>query len=486
MFRNRLRSNPQWNTRAYSYDPLLLYLFATLMTFVACLAQVLLVSFSGQTYIHLLFFVAVVVSAWIGGFRTGIYSTILSGLFAYAFFIEPLYSITWKDPYYLLGTGIFFVEGVFISYLSQNMHSALKNVELKNTELVRSEERYRLVVESVKDYAIYTMDKEGYITSWNKGSEYTKGFLQADVLGRHYSIFFEPSEIESGTPWRYLIEATEHGRFEFEGWRTKKDGTRFWSNSIITPIVDESGSISGFSVISRDLTERKEIERRKDDFISIASHELRTPVTSIKVFTQVLLKMFTQLPDKSPTKYLIKMDEQLDKLTQLINDLLDVSRIQSGKIEFKRDSVNLQQLAYEIVENMQVLSDKHTIICKGSIEDYVVADKERIGQVIVNFISNAIKYSPNSDSVEVGLEQSGDEAIIYVRDYGVGIPEQYKEKVFERFFRIYDDKEKTYPGLGMGLYISSEIVKRHNGKVWVESQLGQGSTFYLSLPRNQL
>ncbi len=482
MFRSGLRYKPQWNTRAYSYDPLLLYLFATLMTFVACLAQVLIVSLSGQGYTYLLFFVAIVASAWIGGFSTGVYSTLLSACIAYAFFIPPLYTVTLKDPSYLIGSFIFFLEGVFISYLSQNMHTALKNSILKNTELIRSEERYRSVVESVKDYAIYTLDKEGYITSWNRGSEHTKGYTLEEVLKKHYSLFFEPTEISEGIPWKYLALATENGRYEFEGWRSKKDGTKFWANSIITPIIDDSKTVCGFSVISRDLTERKEIERRKDDFISIASHELRTPVTSVKVFTQVLLKIFSRHSDKSPVKYLMKMDAQMDKLTLLINDLLDVSRIQSGKLEFKQEVLNLQEIANEVVENMQTLSDRHTIVCTGSVYDYVLADKDRIGQVLINLISNAIKYSPNADTVDVALTQNESEVIVSVRDYGVGIPEDYKEKIFERFFRVYDDREKTYPGLGMGLYISAEIVKRHNGRIWVESELGKGSIFYMSIP----
>ena len=482
MFRTNLHLHPQWNTRAFSYDPLLLYTVATLVTVLACLAKLLLVSVNGVEYPYLLFFIPVVVSAWIGGFRTGLYATILSATISYFLFLSPLYTFSLKDPSYLVSLSIFLLEGTLVSILSQNMHGALKKIEIKNSDLIRSEERYRLVVESVKDYAIYTLDKEGYITSWNQGSEHTKGYSQQEVLGKHYSLFFSPLEIETGKPWTYLISATENGRFEFEGWRTKNDGSQFWANSIISPIIDEAKNVYGFSVISRDLTERREIERRKDDFISIASHELRTPVTSIKVFTQVLIKLLNQLPDKTPIKYLFKMDAQIDKLAMLVNDLLDVTRIQTGKIEFTHDVMDLKQLTYDVVENMQALSEKHTIICKGSVNDFIVADKDRIGQVLINFITNAIKYSPGRDIVEVALAQDASQAIVSVRDYGVGIPEEYQDKIFERFFRVYDDKEKTYPGLGMGLYISSEIIKRHHGKVWVESQIGKGSTFYMSLP----
>lgn len=483
MFRTAKRLQPQWNTRAFSYDPLFLYLSVTLLTVLTCLAKLLLVSVIDDSYPYLLFFVPIVASAWIGGFRTGLYTTVLSGLSVYFLFLPPTYSLILKDPAYLLNLVFFLLEGAFISILSQNMHVALKNVEVKNSDLVRSEERYRLVVESVKDYAIYTLDKEGYITSWNQGSEHTKGYTQQDVLGKHYSLFFTSIEIETGKPWAYLISSMENGRFEFEGWRTKKDGSKFWANSIITPIMDESKKVYGFSVISRDLTERREIEKRKDDFISIASHELRTPVTSVKVFTQVLLKMFNQLPDKTPVKYLFKMDAQIDRLTMLINDLLDVSRFQEGKIEYKQELVNLKQLVTDVVGNLQAISEKHTIVYDGQFDAYIIADKDRIEQVIINLINNAIKYSPNSDIVEVKIAQDSlSQIIVSVHDYGVGIPEEYREKIFERFFRVYDDKEKTYPGLGMGLYISQEIIKRHNGKIWVESKIGKGSTFYMSIP----
>ncbi|HRN95820.1 MAG TPA: PAS domain S-box protein [Candidatus Levybacteria bacterium] len=420
---SRLRLHSQWNTRAFSYHPVILYAVATLLTILACFVLLIVVLLGGTLSPYLIFFIPIVVSAWIGGFKTGVYATVLSGILAFVFFVIPsspvsipgIYSSVWE-------VGIFAIEGLLISAISQNMHEALKKLEVKNTELKHSEQRYRLVVESVKDYAIYTLDKEGYITSWNKGSEHTKGFTQAEVLGKHYSIFFNAAEVGSGKPWSHLITAIENGKHEYEGWRIRKNGSLFWASVLMTPITDEAGTIYGFSVISRDMTERREMEKRKDEFISIASHELRTPVTSVKVFTQVLIKMLGTFPDKSPIKYLFKMEYQIDKLTALINDLLDVTRIQSGKIQYRTEPFDLKQLTQDVVENMQGIAQNHTIVCKGTIHSQITGDRDRVAQVLINLITNAIKYSPNADVVEIGLAQDSSQAILTVKDYGVGIP----------------------------------------------------------------
>lgn len=478
----RINLSTQWNTRAFTYHPYLLAGVTALLVFIAFLTEIVVFSLTGVASPFLFFFAAIVMSAWVGGYRAGVLATLLSSFLAYVFFIEPYYTLTIKHTLSFFHSSIFIFEGLLISGLSQNMHLALKNLETKNTELKRSEEKFRLVVETVKDYSIYTLDKDGYIKSWNEGAKNIKGYSAQEVVGKHYSLFFDQEEIEQGKPWKWLIHAMNEGKYQEEGWRIKKDHSKFWANVLVTPIIDDAGSVAGFSVISQDMTERREMERRKDEFISIASHELRTPVTSVKVFTQLLLKMFRNFPNTPATKYLYKMDIQIDKLAGLVNDLLDVTRIQKGIIEFKQESVDLKSLTQEIVENMQTLSEKHKIILKGALKDSIRGDKDRLGQVIINFITNAIKYSPNADTIEVSMAQDGEHAIISVKDFGVGIPEEYSEKIFERFFRVYDDRERTYPGLGMGLFISSEIVKRHGGAIWVDSEVGKGSTFYMSLP----
>lgn len=222
----------------------------------------------------------------------------------------------------------------------------------------------------------------------------------------------------------------------------------------------------------------------RDDFISVASHELKTPVTSVKMFAQVLKKHSEQIGDKQAVRHLSKMDQQIDKLTELIYDLLNVSKIQAGRMEFRESIFNFDEVITDVVDILQETETKHKIVVEGKTGKKVKGDKERIGQVLNNLISNAIKYSPKSDKVVVTLKATKKNVTVAVQDFGIGMSKVHLDKIFERFYRIYDTTDKTFPGLGIGLYIASEIVKRHGGKLWVESDLGKGSTFYFSLPIN--
>lgn len=234
--------------------------------------------------------------------------------------------------------------------------------------------------------------------------------------------------------------------------------------------------------INMDITERKELERRKDDFISMASHELKTPVTSIKGFTQVLLKRARRSGDEESLRFLTIMDTQLNKLTKLVSDLLDVSKMQSGKLTYREEHFDLDDLVRETVENIQAIVSTHQIQIKGRAHTSVPGDRDRIGQVLINLLTNAIKYSPRANTVIVRVAGDQKEAVVSVQDFGIGIAEAYHDKIFEQFYQVTDPEEKTYPGLGIGLYLSDEIVKRHTGRMWVESTKGTGSTFSFSLP----
>lgn len=222
----------------------------------------------------------------------------------------------------------------------------------------------------------------------------------------------------------------------------------------------------------------------RDDFISVASHELKTPVTSVKMFTQVLKKHSEQIGDKKAVSHLSKMDQQINKLTELIYDLLNVSKIQAGRMTFKEELFNFDNAVKEVVDILQQSEENHKLIIKGKTGKKVRGDQERIGQVINNLISNAIKYSPKADKVYIYLKSNSKNVTVAVKDFGIGMSEEHLERIFERFYRVYDTNDKTFPGLGIGLYISSEIVKRHGGKLWVESGVGKGSTFYFSIPIN--
>lgn len=224
-----------------------------------------------------------------------------------------------------------------------------------------------------------------------------------------------------------------------------------------------------------------ELGKQKDEFMAIASHELKTPVTSIKLYTQLLHHKFVKAKDLKSAESVTKMDMQINKLVSLINDLLDATKIEEGKLKFNMDVCDLNTILKEIVEEMQ-LTTKHKIEMQLGKIDRVNADQNRIEQVIINLISNAIKYSPGGNKVIVKTSGEKDKVVLSVQDFGMGLTESEQKRVFERFNRAGQEGPGGLPGLGLGLYISREIIRRHNGKIWVESEKGKGSTFYFSLP----
>jgi signal transduction histidine kinase len=244
-------------------------------------------------------------------------------------------------------------------------------------------------------------------------------------------------------------------------------------------VVDGKDEINALSFVFNNLMNQiQESHKKKDDFIGIASHELRTPLTSIKAYLQVLDEIETRQPNK---KYIEKTIENVNKLLQLILDLLDVSKIQSGQLELDISEFNVDTLIDETLASYQIVSPNHKIIREGiPIEQTVVADKQRIEQVLINLLSNAVKYSPDEHTVIVNTSKTNSELTISIKDFGIGIPKEEQIKVFERFYRR-KDLSNHISGFGLGLYICQDIIKRHHGKIWIESD-GKGAVFYFSLP----
>lgn len=251
-----------------------------------------------------------------------------------------------------------------------------------------------------------------------------------------------------------------------------------------TPKLDENGNLKNIIGSGLDITELKDTEallKKKEEFLSIASHELKTPLTTAKAYIELISKFTAASPDESLRTYISKAGNHIDKLARLISDLLDISKIQSGKMQFDIKPFDLDQMLKENIENLQATSIKHKIRFEGTTNAVLNGDKERLGQVLSNLISNAIKYSPNADEVQVFARREKGEVHISVKDHGIGIDKESYEKIFERFFRV-DIKRGHFQGLGIGLFISKEIVLRHNGRIWVESQPEKGSVFTFSLP----
>ncbi|RLJ72902.1 PAS domain-containing sensor histidine kinase [Pedobacter alluvionis] len=256
---------------------------------------------------------------------------------------------------------------------------------------------------------------------------------------------------------------------------------KLWFNFTYKPLMNAEGKVYAILHAAMDVTKQVRLQQQKDEFLGIASHELKTPVTSIKAYAQVLERMIRNDGDEKKADMVRKMDLQLNRLTGLIGDLLDVTKIQSGKMTFNPIKFDFDQAVREIVDEMQHITSKHCIKTDLNSNAMVYVDRERIGQVITNFLSNAIKYSTDANQIDVSTYALNGEVILCVRDYGIGISKVQQHKVFDQFYRVGGNLQHTYPGLGLGLYISAEIIKNEKGRIWVESEEGQGASFCFAL-----
>ncbi len=250
----------------------------------------------------------------------------------------------------------------------------------------------------------------------------------------------------------------------------------------VIPIQDNEGKIFRWFGTNTDITKQKELERLKDDFLGMTSHELKTPVTVIKAYAQLLEDFFRSKGDNEAADRCSKMHIQVNKLTGLIEDLLDVTKIQSGKMNFNNTYFDFNELVKEVLEQLSSIAPNHRIEVHFHKTKKVFADRKRLRQVVTNFITNAIKYSPHADKIILKTKAAKADITLSVRDFGMGISKDNQENVFEKFYRVTGNQKNTFPGLGLGLYISAEIIKCMGGKIWVESKEGQGSIFYFAIP----
>jgi two-component system, chemotaxis family, CheB/CheR fusion protein len=296
-------------------------------------------------------------------------------------------------------------------------------------------------------------------------------------MARHYLLDADTAQFDEA-----FARMMETGRLQVEVRVKWPDGNTHWIQLMGRLFYNTEGRGVRAAGIVMDITERKVMERQKEAFIGIASHELKTPVTSIKAYAQILHAQFIEDNNLPSANMLEKLDRQVDRLTNLIRDLLDVTQITEGQLKLHTEETNLNELVNEVAEDMQRSAARHQIVKELQPLPTIIADKERISQVITNLVSNAIKYSPQADSVIIRTTTDGEKITVSVEDFGIGMSQDAQQKVFERFFRANELKTSTFPGLGLGLYISNEIIKRHKGKIGVSSKEGLGSTFYFSLP----
>ena len=365
-----------------------------------------------------------------------------------------------------------------ISLLQQKAGSL--NTETK--ERMIAEERLRLMAESMPQ-KIYTATPNGDIDYFNPQCMRYTGLPFEAIKEWGWTRFIHEDDLEENLrQWRRSLETGEP--FYFEHRFRRADGVYCWHMTRAVPMRDADGAITMWIGSSTDIDEQKQLEQRKNAFISMASHELKTPVTSLKGFTQVLQRRLRKQQDADPQilMFLDRMDAQLRKMTGLISDLLDVSKMQTGVLDIRETIFDLDALVRETVENIQATSATHTIRVEGETRALISGDPDRIGQALVNLLTNAIKYSPGADAVVVHLRADHEQVEVAVRDFGMGIAEEYHERIFEQFYQATDDGEGTFPGLGIGLYIARTLVERHGGRLRVESAIGRGSVFRLTLP----
>jgi two-component system, chemotaxis family, CheB/CheR fusion protein len=355
--------------------------------------------------------------------------------------------------------------------------------KIAEEKLKSSEERFRLLIQNSFDI-ITIFSEDGTITYQSPSITQVLGYLPEERV--HNNIITEPivhpedRSVKEGMIRESIAKPGERIRAEFR--LQHKDGSYKILEAVCVNFLQDA-RIRGIVANYRDITERRKLEQQKEEFIGIASHELKTPVTSIKAYAQILHQHFTEAADPSSAILVEKMNNQIDRLTKLIIDLLDVTKISGGQLQFREETFDLNELINEIVDELQHTTQKHRIIKQLQPSRMLTADRDRTGQVFTNLLSNAIKYSPEADKVIVSTKtDSADEITVCVQDFGIGMTEEMQRKVFQRFFRVNETTRNTYPGLGLGLYIAAEIIKRQGGKISVESKKNEGSTFCFTLP----
>jgi PAS domain S-box-containing protein len=382
---------------------------------------------------------------------------------------------------------------------SKVMHDV--SAELRAADALReSEGQYRLLVENIRDYAVFLLDATGHVASWTAEAERMKRYPADEIIGQHFRVFFTSEDQGRGAPEHELQAAIAHGRYEGEGWRVRKDGSRFWGDEIVAPIHHESGALRGFAKIVRDLTERQrvalerehlyaqaqEANRLKDEFLGTVSHELRTPLNAILGWAHLLEWNGLNLDETAQRRAIHTIARNAQIQVQLVDDLLDVSRIISGKMRLQIDATNLVETLQAAVDAVRPAAVAKKVELRLSVDpsiDTIAADADRLQQIVWNLLSNAIKFAVPGGFVDLQARQSDQATEIVVTDNGVGMSPDVVPFVFDRFRQADSSTTRRHGGVGLGLAIVRHLVELHGGTVEAASAgPGTGSTFTVRLP----
>jgi osomolarity two-component system, sensor histidine kinase TcsA len=385
----------------------------------------------------------------------------------------------------------------------------------------QADEIFKLLVNSVKDYAIFVLDPNGYVQTWNEGAKRFKGYSADEIIGQHFSIFYLKEARDSGHPDYELVLAKKNGRYEEEGRRVRKDGTTFWANVVITSLLDQNGKHLGFAKVTRDLTERKLAEEEKNEvnkrlqqqltetekfraeaeesrdealranalksqFVANISHEIRTPMSGILGLTELLIQE-TEGEAKETAEFIFSSAKDL---MHIVNDLLDMSKLEAGKIEIRNQLFHIDQIIDDVLTAFYISANQKKIKLIAKVDDTlkgdICGDGYRARQVLHNLVQNAIKFT-DTGSIEVSAQpERRDETHQYVRfsvhDTGPGIAVENQKQLFKLFVQLDGSATRRHGGTGLGLALSKRLVELMGGVIGVDSTPGHGSTFWFTLP----
>jgi PAS domain S-box-containing protein len=361
---------------------------------------------------------------------------------------------------------------------------------LHEEALRASEERFRLLVDSVRDYAIFMLDPQGQVQSWNAGAEAIHGYRADEIIGRNFSAFYTPQGVAAGDPAAELATARSNGRVEDEGWRVRKDGSLFWANVVVTAVHGADGQLLGFAKVTRDMSERRRLEeleqssRRMNEFLAMLAHELRNPLAPIR--NAVTIMQLQALPSPVLRNCRDVIDRQLTHVTRLVDDLLDIGRLTTGKIKLRKELLRLSDVVARSVETARpvIAARHHTLAIDQPAEPvYLHADPTRLSQVLQNLLVNAAKYTPDGGHIRLQVTVGGGFAEISVADNGRGISRENLTRIFQLFMQAETGLSSPgESGLGIGLTLARSLMEMHGGSIEARSPgLGQGSTFVARL-----
>lgn len=492
------------------------YTFAVIASLAALIAKWLLFPSIGLDSRYLLFVGVVSAAGWMGGLRPALLTLGLIGL-------GDLLVIGVQHQIFNAADWLLFmIVGGFVTAMSPVQRYSQEVIDLPhppkplhhNEQFHQEQERHRetgaalsvsqgmfeQLVKSVEDYAIFMLNPEGIVITWNLGAKRIKGYEDYEIIGSSFTRFYSPEDLSTGKPLRGLKKARDEGHFEDEGWRVRKDGTRFWASVVITAIRDEHGTLLGFAKVTRDNTQRRiaeqalqqaknELEQRVlersaankelEAFSYSVSHDLRAPLRHLIGFSLALREDYDDKLDEEGKTYLRYIEEAGQRMEGLIDELLKLSQLTSGPLDI--DEVDLTRLTKEIVAELEALNLAHKV--KFIVEDtpQVWGDLTLLRVVLYNLLENAVKFSMRADEPEInfGSEMWDGRTVYYVRDNGVGFDTKYADRLFGPFQRLH--AKEDFAGTGIGLATCQRILRRHGGRIWADAHAGQGATFFFTI-----